>query len=229
MYWSVFLFPPAITWQRHLGGKWMSDVWCVCSSAVAPSVHWWVERWWGRGRDNAVINSVWTSSVCMQGSPHLKWPPPIPPLPPEGHRSVRNLHFLAFLVSRVCSRRVECTGGRNTCKRGSLVPADKRMLRVTALQLTLGFKKKSDLVLIQPPQFKPCAARFPRDRGGDQRILRYRTFVWQLSRYIFAFLNGMSDLILSIRLLWSNAFKVIMHYIKCIVFMMWGIISRPFN
>lgn len=42
MYWSVFLFPPAITWQRHLGGKWVSDAWCVCSAMVASSVHWWV-------------------------------------------------------------------------------------------------------------------------------------------------------------------------------------------
>lgn len=69
MYWSVFLFPPAITWQRHLGGEWMSDAWSVSSRAVAPSVHWWVERRRAEGRDNAVINSVWTSCVCMRGSP----------------------------------------------------------------------------------------------------------------------------------------------------------------
>lgn len=87
MYWSVFLFPPAITWQRHLWGEWMSDARSVCSSIVASSVHWWVERWWGRARDNAVINSVWTSSVCMQGSP----------FGPPGHRSVRNLLFLRLL------------------------------------------------------------------------------------------------------------------------------------
>ena len=96
MYWSVFLFPPAITWQRHLGGEWMSDAWSVCSSVVASSVHWWVERWWGWGRDNAVINSVWTSSVCMQGSP----------LGPPGHRSVGNLlPFFFFCQWRLFSRR----------------------------------------------------------------------------------------------------------------------------
>lgn len=59
------------------------------------------------------------------------------------------------------------------------------MLRVTAVQLTLGFKKKkSDPVLIRAPQLRPCAARVPRDRGGDQHILHYLTFVWQLSIYI---------------------------------------------
>ncbi len=92
MYWSVFLFPPAITWQRHLWGEWMSDAWPVCSSVVASSVHWWVDRWWGRGRDNAVINSVWTSSVCMQGSPRA----------PRGRRSVRNLLFLRLLSCQWC-------------------------------------------------------------------------------------------------------------------------------
>lgn len=50
MYWSVFLFPPAITWQRHLGGEWMSDTWSVSSGVVASSVHWWVERWWEQER-----------------------------------------------------------------------------------------------------------------------------------------------------------------------------------
>lgn len=39
MYWSVFLFPPAITWQRHLGSEWMSDVWCVCSTVEASTGH----------------------------------------------------------------------------------------------------------------------------------------------------------------------------------------------
>lgn len=97
MYWSVFLFPPAITWQRHLGGKWMSDVWSVCSAVVASSVHWWVERWWGKGRDNAVINSVWTSSVCMQGSP---------PWSPGGHRSVRNLRFFFCVWLLSCQWRL---------------------------------------------------------------------------------------------------------------------------
>lgn len=48
--------------------------------------------------------------------------------------------FGYFLVSCVCSWCVVCSDDRNTCKRGSLVPADKCMLRVTVVQLTLGFK-----------------------------------------------------------------------------------------
>lgn len=48
MYWSVFLFPPAITWQRHLGGEWMSDAWCVWSSLLGSGVQWRAERGWGR-------------------------------------------------------------------------------------------------------------------------------------------------------------------------------------
>lgn len=153
MYWSVFLFPSAITWQRHLGGKWMSDVWSVCSSVVASSVHWWVERWWGKGRDNAVINSVWTSSVCMQGSP----------LGPPGFTGQWGICVFfcffcgSFLVSGVCSCCVGCGDDRNSCKRGSLVPADKCMLQVTVVQLTLGFK--SDPVWSGHPALsatKPC-------------------------------------------------------------------------
>lgn len=152
MYWSVFLFLPAITWQRHLGGKWMSDVWSVCSSVVASSVHWWVERWWGKGRDNAVINSVWTSSVCMQGRP---------PRCPGSQVSGEFPFFCgSFLVSGVCSCCVECSDDRNTCKRGSLVPADKCMLQDTVVQLTLGFK--SDPVWSGHPALsavKPCVVR----------------------------------------------------------------------
>lgn len=49
-----------------------------------------------------------------------------------------------FLSVAFCSCCVVCSDDRITCKRGSLVPADKRMLRVTTVQLTLDFK--GDLV-----------------------------------------------------------------------------------
>lgn len=83
MYWSVFLFPPAITWQRHLGGEWMSDARSVSPSAGggASSVHRQAER--EAGRHNVVINSVWTYSLCKQGGP----------LCPRGHRSLEDRRF----------------------------------------------------------------------------------------------------------------------------------------
>lgn len=65
-----------------------------------------------------------------------------PLAPPRGHRSAGNLLFSgSFLVTGVCSRCVVQRDDRDTCKRGSLVPADKRMLRVTVVQLTLGFSE----------------------------------------------------------------------------------------
>lgn len=133
MYWSVFLFPPS----NHLtkAPRRRVNEWCrVCllqhGGFQCPPMGGEVMR--KRHRDNAVINSVWTSSLCMQGSP---------PCAP-GHRSLGSVLFFfgPFLVSRVCSCCVVCSRDRKTCKRGSLVPADKCMLRVTGVQLTLGFK-----------------------------------------------------------------------------------------
>lgn len=143
-------------------------------------------------RDNAVINSVWTSSVCMQGSP----------LVPPGHRSVGNLLFLG-----VCTCCVVRSDGRNTCKRGSLVPADKCMLHVTVVQLTLGFK--SDRVWCGHPshnEIQPCVVRVSCDcQCGDAAFAMINTFTLShvflaaKSIYIFALFNGMSELILSMK------------------------------
>lgn len=192
MYWSVFLFPPAITWQRHLGGEWMSDARSVCSGVVAASVHWWVERCWGRRRDNAVINSVWTSSVCTRGGP----------LVPGSQVSGKSAFLFFWLLS--CQWRLFslCSDDRNTCRRGSLVPADKCMLRVAVVQLTLAFK--SDAVWSGHLSFHNRIlvwSGFPVIVSVAMMLSQY---VWQFILaakriYIFALFSGMSDLILSMK------------------------------
>lgn len=148
-------------------------------------------------RDNAVINSVWTSSVCMQGSPSV---------PPGSQVSGEFAFFFSFflgsfLVGGICSCCVVCSDGRNTCKRGSLVPADKCMLRVTGVQLTLGFK--SDPVWSGHPSHNEtlCGQVFLwLSVWWFFYILHYFVFFLAAkSIYIFALFNGTSDLILSMK------------------------------
>lgn len=200
MYWSVFLFLPAITWQRHLWGEWMSDAWSVCSSIVAASVHWGVERWWGRRRDNAVINSVWTSSVCMQGSP----------LGPPGHRSVRNLLFL-WLLSFFCRY------DRNMQRR--LSGSCWQMHVASHSSSThFGFQKGSCLIWAPFSQWNPtlCGQGFQWlsvwrcCTSNDQYILHnLMGFFWQLK--VFMYLPCSMEC-QTWYYPWSHAFKVIALY-----------------
>lgn len=167
-------------------------------------------------RDNAVINSVWTSSVCMQGSP--LGPPRV-----TGQWGICFFFFASFLVSGVCSCCVVCSDDRNTCKRGSLVPADKRMLRVTGVQLTLGFK--SDPVWSGHPfsQWNPtlCGQGFLwlsvwRCRtSNDQYILHCLMFFWQLKVFIYLPCSMECQ---SWYYPWSHAFKVIALYKMCSIY-----------
>lgn len=198
MYWSVFLFLPAITWQRHLGGKWMSDVWSVCTSVVASSVHWWVERWWGKGRDNAVVNSVWTSSVCMQG--RLPWCP----------GSQVSGEFPSFLRLLSCQWRLFLLcraqwGWKHMQKRLSGSCWQMHVARHRS-STHFGFQKWSGLIWATCSHCNEtlCGQGFLWPCGDSAPAVINTFYIISCfggSYYIFALFNGMSDLILSIILI----------------------------
>lgn len=206
MYWSVFLFPPAITWQRHLGGEWMSDAWSVCSSAVASSsVHRWVERWWGRGE----IMQSWT---LFEPPPYARGAAPLSP-GSQVSEEFEEFAFFFFLlpVRGICSRFVACADVRNTCKRGPLVPADKCMLWGHRSSTCFGFQRWSSW------QWNPTlrGLMFPFCSHCGNCVFYISVFLAAKSIYIFALFSGMSDITHGgVHLKW-------LHCIKCVVFMMW--------